>query len=174
MRLKCASLPPLHHRSMQSSVRIVECLLRVRSVTFHFSTSTFLRELHPAQTVATPTEVMHGQYTMWQDSNVLQFFTNWLSPTSVILRQCESMTSFKRGHPFPKAARPVSPTFCKSRWGISVSSTAQQMKTLQIIDQLTLYMVSVRIWLHKKRFEIEMAFSHYSTGWVLHYIPGRH
>lgn len=97
---------------MQSSVKMVACLRRVRSVIFHFSTSTFLRELQPAHTVATPTDVIHGQYTMWHDSSVLQFVTSCPIPMSVIFLQWDNITSFKLGQPLPNAASPTSPTFC--------------------------------------------------------------
>lgn len=131
---------------MQSSVKIVACLLRVRSVIFHFSTRTFLSELQPAQTVATPTEVIQGQYTIWHDSKVLQFVTSWPNPMSVIFRQCERMTSFKSGHPFPKAARPMSPTFCTTRniWNnlqgfivMRIYSTCEGRKYSKVFEQVT-------------------------------------
>jgi hypothetical protein len=51
---------------------------------------------------------------MWHDSSIdiVQLFTRWAKPTSVIWRQWESTISLSNGQFSPNSANAISPKFC--------------------------------------------------------------
>lgn len=101
-----------HYNSEQREVSTEPARLRVRSLTFHSSISTFFILEQLETTVAKPDAVIKGQYTMLHVSSPMQPFTRWVRPTSVTLVHWERDISFSFGHPSASSAIAMSPMFC--------------------------------------------------------------